>query len=102
MGPRLGLFFGKLARRIFSRYGIVSEAERWNYGTAPRKSFEPHRRLDGKVFHNPDDDVLLNTRSWPPVSHYYPGDHAHCGCGTTPALISTITLGPILIDLEDD
>jgi hypothetical protein len=102
VGPRLGLFFGKLARRIFERYGVTLEAERWNYGTAARKTFEPHRRLDGKVFQTPDDDVLVNSRSWPPVSHYYPGDHQGCACGSTPTLVSTITLGPLMIDLEED
>lgn len=89
MAPRLGLFFGKLARRIFERYGVTLEAERWNYGTAARKTFEPHRRLDGKVFQTPDDDVLVNSRSWPPVSHYYPGDHSGC----FPA--GTLVSGPI-------
>lgn len=97
----LGLFFGKLARRVFDRYGITSEAERWNYGTATRKTFEPHRRLDGEVFHSPEDDVLTNSYSWPPVSHFYPGDHNGCACGSTPTLVSTITLGPVMIDLED-
>lgn len=97
----LGLFFGKLARRIFDRYGVTAEAERWDYGTASRKTFEPHRSLDGEVFETPDAEVLANSHSWPPVSHFYPGDHQGCGCQATPTLVSTITLGPLMIDLEE-
>jgi hypothetical protein len=97
----LGLFFGKLARRIFDRYGVTAEAERWDYGTASRKTFEPHRSLDGEVFETPDAEVLVNSHSWPPVSHFYPGDHQGCGCQATPTLVSTITLGPLMIDLEE-
>ena len=54
----------------------------WDYTHARRDTFLPHLALHGVEFDRPDDPVLANPDSFPPVSHYHPQDHAGCRCRT--------------------
>lgn len=86
--PAGGIGTGELIRETLSDHGASVEAYRWVYGPAARKSpFEPHRNLDGVVFENFDDEVLANGNSFPPLSHYLPGDHAGCLCDFEPVIV---------------
>ena len=52
----------------------------WVYGHDPRAPFPPHRALDQQRLEHWEDDRLAVVGRFPPVSHYYPGDHAGCLC----------------------
>jgi hypothetical protein len=54
----------------------------WDYTHARRHTFLPHLELHGIEFERPDDPVLANPNSFPPVSHFHPRDHAGCRCRT--------------------
>lgn len=86
--PVGGIGFGDLVRDLLRSNGAGIEGYRWVYGPAARRHpFEPHARLSGKTFQNFDDDVLANASSWPPFSHYMPGDHKGCQCDVEPVII---------------
>jgi hypothetical protein len=86
--PAGGIGTGELIREALTSHGVEVEAYRWIYGIAARRSpFEPHRALDGVVFENFDDEVLANRSSFPPLSHYLPGDHAGCLCDFEPVIV---------------
>jgi hypothetical protein len=69
--------------------GAAGGVERyvWDYGSAPRRPFEPHVTLDGIEFDNFDDDVLANSEGWPDVPFFMPGDHDGCVCDVTPIIV---------------
>lgn len=67
--------------------GATIDAYRWDYGQAPRHTFEPHKRLDGVVFRDFDDEALRNTHGFPPFSHFFPGDHRGCLCDAEPIVL---------------
>lgn len=60
----------------------VKDLGQWDYTHARRDTFLPHLALHGVEFDGPDDPVLANPDSFPPVSHYHPQDHAGCRCRT--------------------
>lgn len=82
---RGGIGIGADVYDIMSRSGARQDEYEWIYGvTRAGKRFEPHVNLTGVRFGNFDDAVLVNTASWPPVSHLTPGDHAGCSCDAFP------------------
>lgn len=83
-----GVASGGIMRDVFAAEGVGVDGYRWVYGPGFRESpFEPHRALDGVEFVNFDDPALANTGSWPPFSHYVPGDHAGCQCDVALAVL---------------
>jgi hypothetical protein len=50
--------------------------------------FEPHQRLDDKVFDSWDvEELSAPSGEFPYVTHYYPGDHTGCRCDWLPVVI---------------
>lgn len=74
-----GLVFGPtLAEHEPSRIGF-----RWVYGVAARAHpWEPHQRVNGRVFSGPDDDGLAGLA--PGGGRGFPGDHSGCRCTWVP------------------
>lgn len=84
----LGVATGYLMRRLFRDVGVQVEGYQWEYGPFARsRPFEPHAALDGVQFETFEDDVLLNTFSFPADTYFMPGDHAGCKCDAIPILI---------------
>jgi len=70
--------------------GLVTVAWTWVYGTYPRETFRPHKRLDGVVFDDFESDALYNVSNrWPHNSYWYPGDHWFCACRSSRTLALT-------------
>lgn len=84
--PVDGLALGEDIHELLADGGLAVEAFRWDYGASIRQ-FEPHKKLDGKVFLNFDDDVLRNRDDWPDTPYFYPGDHPGCGCDFEPTIV---------------
>lgn len=66
--------------------GVVMGHE-WDYGIAPRNTFEPHQRLDETVFESWTDPQLKvgAEHEWIGVNYFAPGDHDGCRC-TAPVI----------------
>lgn len=76
-----GIGNGAIVRELLTDQGATLSAFQWDYGVFPReRPFEPHAALDGVVFKNFDDDVLVNTEGWPETAFYFAGDHEGCVC----------------------
>lgn len=75
--------------------GVVMGHE-WDYGVAPRNSFEPHQRLDETVFESWTDPQLKvgAEHEWIGVNYYSPGDHDGCRCTTAPIAIIPMVADP--------
>lgn len=87
--PGAGIGTGPVVLGALQDAGGSVEAYRWVYGAVFRaRPFEPHQDLDGVTFTNFDDEVLLNPDSFPPVSHFIPGDHDGCVCTCEPIIIT--------------
>lgn len=90
----LGIATGLVAQQAFGDHGVQVEGWQWVYGPFPRDNgFEPHEALDGTTFASFEDDVLRNMASWPPVTHFVPGDHAGCVCDVQPVMLDVESIG---------
>lgn len=85
--PMGGIATGALILGTLSRLGGGVDGWEWVYGEEVRtREFPPHRDLDGMRFSSWSAEVLTNRQTWPPVTHYVPGDHAGCLCSHMPIL----------------
>lgn len=87
---------GEVALSELKVAGGVVMGHEWDYGVAPRNSFEPHQRLDETVFESWTDPVLKvgAEHDWIGVNYYSPGDHDGCRCTAAPIAIIPMVANP--------
>ena len=76
-----------IVKAFHDHAGISPMGWQWVYGDPSTREtpFEPHRSLAGLVFTSWTDEALAaSPASWPPVAHYFPGDHLWCQCDAAP------------------
>lgn len=84
--PRLrrwGMSLGRRITQALERVGIAASEHEWVYGEMPRRTFPPHKALDGIRFADWESEPLATTeKEFPYVPYYFPGDHRGCACAT--------------------
>ena len=84
-----GIATGELITQIVRDEGGSVSGYRWVYGPADRtRPFLPHLHLDGLVFASFTDPRLVSAGSFPPTSHFIPGDHRGCICDVEPIVLT--------------
>ena len=76
-----GVGNGVRATARLADVGVQTAGFRWVYGTSPRRTFEPHLRLDGTEFTRWDSLTQTPDGDWVGGDVYFPGDHRGCRCG---------------------
>ena len=88
--PGGGIACGTLVLSTLHRAGVTIDGWEWVYTERSRtRAYSPHADLDGVRFTTFTDAALANRSTWPPVTHYYPGDHPTCVCKMAPVLSVT-------------
>jgi hypothetical protein len=87
---------GQVALSELKVAGGVVMGHEWDYGVAPRNTFEPHRRLDETVFESWTDPQLKVGAEdrWLGAEYFSPGDHQGCRCTTAPIAIIPMVADP--------
>jgi hypothetical protein len=77
-----GVGNGRRTLDLLLSISVETTRYKWIYGVAPRKTFEPHLRLDGVIFDSPEDEQLRqgSDAAWVGGEHFWIGDHAGCLC----------------------
>jgi hypothetical protein len=77
-----GVGNGRRTLDLLSSIRVETERYKWVYGMAPRRTFEPHLRLDGVTFDDSEDEKLRQgtDASWVGGEFFYIGDHPGCQC----------------------
>jgi len=93
-GERLGgVATGGTLHGFLTDNGVDDVGYEWVYGVS-RNPFEPHRDLDGVVFHDFDSAALRNPGGWPGPT-LAPGDHKGCNCDAQPVYGDHLTSSDI-------
>lgn len=87
---------GRRTVEALTAVNVQTEGFQWAYGSALRKTFEPHLRLDGRTFTRWDSPILLQAEaSWVSGDYFFPGDHRGCACSYFRTLVTPETFSDL-------